>query len=293
MGASKQRIKKPFEELTITDNYMFQAVMKNPEHVKPFLEMVLNKKIKKIEVIEPEKTIETGYESRGIRMDVYVEDDEDVVYDVEMQACRKHHFGKRFRYYQSAIDVDIVNKGDDFGKHKNSYIIFITTYDPYGKGWYMYPFETICSWDSSVRMNDAAKRIVLNAKGIVDKEGHEVSDDIKEILAYMNGNAPESDYSRLLDNAVKEVKQNEGRRLEYMNINANRAEERELAKFSTYVEQIRGNTGTVSDELFMTITHIPLDFLLHTRQVISEHPDWDDEEVADEVLFMQENDSQQ
>ena len=50
--------------------------------------MVLNKKIKKIEVIEPEKTIETGYESRGIRMDVYVEDDEDVVYDVEMQACR-------------------------------------------------------------------------------------------------------------------------------------------------------------------------------------------------------------
>lgn len=95
-------------------------------------------------------------------------------------------------------------------------------------------------------MNDAAKRIVLNAKGIVDKESHEVSDDIKEILAYMDGDAPESDYSRLLDNAVKEVKQNEGRRLEYMNINANRAEERELAKFSTYVEQIRGNTGTVS-----------------------------------------------
>ena len=27
--------KKPFESLTITDNYMFQAVMQNPDHVKP------------------------------------------------------------------------------------------------------------------------------------------------------------------------------------------------------------------------------------------------------------------
>ena len=58
-------------------------------------------------------------------MDVYVEDDDNTVYDVEMQASKKWNLGKRFRYYQSAIDVDIVNKGEDFGKLKNSFIILL------------------------------------------------------------------------------------------------------------------------------------------------------------------------
>ena len=131
MGRGKQIQKKPFDQLTISDNYMFQAVMREPRNVKPLLEMVIDKKIREIVVIEREKTVETGYESRGIRMDVYIQDDENTVYDVEMQASKKHHFGKRFRYYQSAIDVDIVNKGDDFGKLKNSYIIFITKIDKF------------------------------------------------------------------------------------------------------------------------------------------------------------------
>ena len=73
------RKKKPF-----TDNYMFQAVMKEPKHVKPLLEMVIGKKIRKVVVADREKTVETGYDARGIRMDVYVQDDENTVYDVEM-----------------------------------------------------------------------------------------------------------------------------------------------------------------------------------------------------------------
>ena len=284
MSEKKKRTRKKFEDLTITDNYMFQAVMKNPRHVKPLLEMVIEKKIRKIEVITPEKTVETGYDSRGIRMDVYVEDDENTVYDVEMQASKKWHFGKRFRYYQSAIDVDIVNKGEDFGKLKNSFIIFITTYDPYGKDWYMYPFETLCNWDSSIEMNDHAKRIVLNTKGTKDKEGHEVSDEIKAMLSYMDGNAPESEYSKMLDNAVKQIKGSQERRLEYMNLNVFSADERELGDYRRVVSQIRGNNDLLSDDAMIKFMKISPEVLQLVRKVISEHPDWDDEEVADEVL---------
>ena len=287
MGRGKQIQKKPFDQLTITDNYMFQAVMREPRNVKPLLEMVIDKKIREIVVIEREKTVETGYESRGIRMDVYIQDDENTVYDVEMQASKKHHFGKRFRYYQSAIDVDIVNKGDGFGKLKTSFIIFITTYDPYDKGWYMYPFETICSWDMEIKMDDGARRIVLNTKGTKDKEGHEVSSEIKEMLSYMDGRAPESEYSRMLDRAVSEVKQSEERRTEYMSINVERADNIELGEYMTYVSQIRGNEGQLSDEAMIKFMKINPNVLLYTRRVISEHPDWDDEEVAEEVLSME------
>ena len=287
---SKEFKKKPFDELSITDNYMFQAVMRDPKLVKPLLEMIFEKKIRNIEIIEQEKTIETGYDSRGIRMDVYVEDDENSVYDIEMQASKKSHLGKRFRYYQSAIDVDIVNKGDSFKKLKQSFIIFITTYDPYDRGWYVYPFETLCSWDGSIRMNDSAKRIVLNTKGFLDKKGNEVSEDLKEMLSYMDGKPPKSEYSKMLDEAVKKIKQNEERRTEYMSINTFAMDEREMGEYRKIVDQIRNNDNSVSDDAIVSILRITPTVLFCVRKALSEHPDWDDEDIAEEVLAMPEMD---
>ena len=280
--------KKPFELLTITDDYMFKMVMRNPNRVKPLLEMVLKKKIRKIVVVETEKTKETGYDSRGIRMDVYIEDDENTVYDVEMQTGKKRHFGKRFRYYQGAIDVDIVRKGESVGKLKTSYIIFITTYDPFGKGWYMYPFETLCSWDSSIKMNDAATWIVLNTTGTKDAKGHEVSSEIKDMLSYMNDGIPKSDYARMLDDAVKEVKQSEERRLEYMRINVRESDILEVGDYRRVVNQVRENNGLLTDEQMIGFMHITLNTLKTVRFVIKLHPDWNDEVVANKVLDLED-----
>ncbi len=278
--------KKTFDQLTITDNYMFQAVMRNAERIRPLLEMVLAKKIKKIVFVETEKTKETGYRSRGIRCDVYIEDDENSVYDVEMQASKKRHLGKRFRYYQSAIDVGIVSKGESVGKLKTSYIIFITTYDPFGKGLYVYPFETICTWDSSVIINDAATWYVLNTKGTRDANGHEVSKEIKEMLAYMDGKEPVSHYAKMLDDAVKDIKQSEERRLEYMTIYTNAADEREVGDYRTYVRSIRD--ASVSDDMLIAVLKIQPQTINNIRFVIEQHPDWDDDDVAEEVLDMED-----
>ena len=286
--SSSTPAKKPFEQLTITDDYMFKMVMRNPARVKPLLEMVLKKRIRKIVIVETEKTKETGYSSRGIRMDVYIEDDENTVYDVEMQTGRKRHFGKRFRYYQGAIDVDIVRKGESVGKLKTSYIIFITTYDPFGKGWYMYPFETLCSWDPNIKMNDAATWIVLNTTGTKDAEGHEVSKEIKEMLSYMNDGIPKSDYARMLDDAVKEIKQSEERRLEYMSINVRESDILEVGEYKKVVNQVRGNNGLLTDDQMIGFMHITLNTLKTVRFVIKLHPDWNDEVVAEKVLDLED-----
>ena len=279
---------KPFEQLTITDDYMFKMVMRNPNRVKPLLEMVLKKKIRKVVIVETEKTKETGYSSRGIRMDVYIEDDENTVYDVEMQTGKKRHFGKRFRYYQGAIDVDIVRKGESVGKLKTSYIIFITTYDPFGKGWYMYPFETLCSWDPSIKMNDAATWIVLNTTGTKDAKGHEVSKEIKEMLSYMNDGIPKSEYARMLDDAVKEIKQSEERRLEYMSINVRESDILEVGDYMRVVRSIRDNNGFLEDDAITRFLKISLNTLKTVRFVIKLHPDWNDEVVANKVLDLED-----
>ena len=281
--------KKPFEKLTITDNYMFQAVMKNEKLIKPLLEMILGKKIRKIVVLETEKTKETGYNTRGIRMDVYIEDDENTVYDVEMQGTNKRFFGRRFRYYQGAIDVGIVRRREGFDKLKKSFIIFICDYDPFGKGWYVYPFERNCPWDSGIKIKDDTHWYVLNVKGYKDAEGHEVKDEIKELLSFMNGNDPKSDYTKMLDAAVKEVKQDDERRHTYMSIGAQMFDREMVGKYTDKVELVRNSNNDLSDDQMIAYFRITPKTLQSIRFVINLHPDWEDDEIAEEVLDMEAN----
>ena len=44
----------------------------------------------------------------------------------------KRNIEKRTRYYQSLIDIDQLEKNMDYRKLKESYIIFICTFDPFG-----------------------------------------------------------------------------------------------------------------------------------------------------------------
>ena len=43
-----ERTFKPLEELTLMDDYMFAAVMRDTRHLKPLLEYILNIRIAKI-----------------------------------------------------------------------------------------------------------------------------------------------------------------------------------------------------------------------------------------------------
>ncbi len=249
--------------------------------------MILGKKIRKIVIIETEKTFENGYNIRGIRMDVYIEDDENTVYDVEMQGPKKPYFGRRFRYYQSSIDVYIVKRGEGFDKLKKSFIILFCDYDPFGKGWYFYPFERTCSWDNTIKIKDDTNWYVLNIKGNTDVEGHEISDEMKELLSYMNGGKPESEYTKKLDAAVQEVKANDERRTEYMSISAQLSDERDVGEYRKSVDLIRNNNGFLTDDQITTFMRITPKTLQSIRFVITNHPDWSDTDIAKEVIEMQ------
>lgn len=108
-------------------------------------------------------------------------------------------------------------------------------------------------------------------------------------IAYMDGQAPTSEYTKELDDAVKSVKENEVMMMDYMSINANNFEQQEFGVYKTYVRQIRGTDGEVPDDMLIKILKIKPQILTNIRFVITQHPDWNDEEVADEVLDMDED----
>ena len=79
-------IEKKWDSLTIQDNFVFAKTMEsNPDLCRHILELILNIKIKNISYPEREKTVDMRTDSKGIRIDVYVEDKStNRSFDIEM-----------------------------------------------------------------------------------------------------------------------------------------------------------------------------------------------------------------
>ena len=124
---------KEWKELTLTDDYLFSQIMKDEEFCKLFLEMLMGIKITKVIYLEAQKEVNLFPQTKGIRMDVYLEGDNEI-YNIEMQTGHKHNLVKRMRYYHSAIDVDSLLRGNPYDQLKKSYVIFICNFDLCGNG---------------------------------------------------------------------------------------------------------------------------------------------------------------
>ena len=272
---------KSIEELTIADDFMFGAVMRDPKLCKPLLELILNVKIRKIEYPELQKTIDKRYGSKAIRLDVYVEDEAGTVYDVEIQTTEKKHLPKRTRYYQGIIDLHILEKGEDYTALRKSFVIFICTYDPFGKGRWVYTFENRCLEDQSVALGDGAVKIILNTKG----HAGEISAELHTLLRYMDGFAPADSYTKALDSAVMDVRKDEKWRREFMVLIERDREKMRLGGYTRSVAQARKFRNRISREDLAEFCLVSPDLLKTILDTIDAHPDWDDEEVAESVDF--------
>ena len=272
---------KPIEQLTIVDDFMFGAVMRNPKYCKPLLEFVLGVKIREIRYPELQKTLNERYGSKSIRLDVYVEDEAGTVYNVEIQTTDKKNLPKRTRYYQGIIDLHILERGDDYSALRKSFVIFICTYDPFGKGRWAYTFENRCREDNSITLGDDAIKILLNTKGYVG----EINDELKALLRYMDGLVPENDYTRALDNAVTEIRNDTKWRREYMRFNELMRERERLGEYRLRVAQVRKFRNRFAPDELAEICFLSPELLASVLDAIDAHPDWDDEQIAENVDF--------
>ena len=60
------------------------------------------------------KSIVYHPEYKGVRLDVYAKDEKQTRYNVEIQVERKPALGKRSRYYQSQMDMEMLLTGEDY-----------------------------------------------------------------------------------------------------------------------------------------------------------------------------------
>jgi hypothetical protein len=215
---------KPWEELTIRDDYMFKLVMKSRRICKKMLEGTLRIRIAKIRYLETEKSIAAPYRSKGIRLDVYVKDEKDTVYNIEMQVRRLEGDAlfKRVRYYQSMMDADLLAAGADYDELNKTIIIFICPFDPFGEGRYIYTFENLCMENKELELRDGATKIFLNTKGTIG----DITDTIKAFLRYVDGVVTDNSLVQEIEEEIRKVKLEEGERVNYMTFAMKMMEER-------------------------------------------------------------------
>ncbi|MDO4988727.1 MAG: Rpn family recombination-promoting nuclease/putative transposase [Synergistes sp.] len=210
MSYDNENTTKSIENITITNSIMFALVMSNPANCKEMIERILGIKIVKLKIAESEKSITLNPFTKGTRLDIYAEDDEGTAYDIEMQAYTSTSdiLAKRSRAYLSRLDGmrEALPKGEDYGKLRKSYIIFVCSYDPFGLGLAKYEFATFCTENKDLELKDGARRIFLNAKG----DTKTLSDELANLLKYIGGEEPSDEYTENLNTEVIKYRTDEG-----------------------------------------------------------------------------------
>jgi predicted transposase/invertase (TIGR01784 family) len=204
---------KNYSTLELSDSFIFSKVMQDEKLCKELLEIILDIDILRLKYIESEKTFEIAPGAKGVRLDVYVNDDKGTVYDIEMQATNTKELPKRSRFYQSMIDIDVLDKGALYCELKKSYIIFICLQDIFGKNRYVYTFRNVCVDDPQIELGDEATKIFLNPYGTGT-----ISESLEEFFRYLREHAPTGNFTQALDASVKHARQNAAWRNEYMTI---------------------------------------------------------------------------
>ena len=158
-------------------------------------------------------------DGKAIRLDIFAKEKErNTQYDAEMQnlnhkTLEELSLPKRSRYYQSLVDMSSFNEGEMFRSLGESNIIFICTFDPFGKNIPLYTFTERCEEIPELELGSGTKKLFFNTK-IFDKST--LSKDVEALYNYINTGKPDNELTEELDDAVRVARMDSELRGEYM-----------------------------------------------------------------------------
>ena len=209
-------LEKQWEEASLSNNFIFCKVMsENLDLCKEFLEMLLNIKIESISLAQPETTLNVDFFAKGIRLDVFVKDDTDRIFDIEMQIIGKDYLPLRARYYQSVLDVSSLHAGEDYESLTESYVIFLCLDDIFHKGLPIYTFKSVCLEDPNLFLDDKTTKVFCNAQ----KYDKMPTEKLRTFFKFLVQKKPdETDFSKIINEKVLKAKITEDARRTFMTL---------------------------------------------------------------------------
>ncbi len=251
----------PLSELPLHNDFMFSQVMRSEEICKLFLEELLGVEVQHIEFIDRQKDLSDSYEYHGVRLDVYLKDEKGTVFNVEMQADRRHDLPKRVRFYQSGIDRSELPKGADYAVLSESYIIFICDFDYFHIGKAVGERISLLK-GTVVPYEDGSHVFFLNSR----YQEANASKSILEFLDLVRTNDLEKPYETALGRKAKErmqeVRSDKELEVSYMTIAQKMLDERKLGYLEGLEDAIVALKGVLDPEVIAERFKMPLNQVL-------------------------------
>ncbi len=206
--------------LNLVDKFLFDETMEDRESYQAVISILLENEAILLTKPQTEKELRVSPQLRQIRLDVVSMDKEKKLYYTEMQKKNTGNLIKRSRYYQSQLDVSLLEPGStDFNLLNDSYFILIAPFDLFGKGLYRYTFEGVCRECPDLKINDGAVRIFINTNGGNRKDFSQEFLDFMEYITKTTDKAASDTKSskiKLIHKQVKRIKLSEKMGVKYM-----------------------------------------------------------------------------
>lgn len=224
--SSKQiaQYQKEFQELHITNDFMFGELISYPELAKLLLETVLKKKLDKVEV-RTEESIELRYKHKEVRLDAYIKGTGEV-YNIEMQVKDTGNLLKRCRSYEGKMDLENEKRGAMYDQLPDTYVIFICMESPLKGERPRYDVKASVSQDPTIPYEEGRHKIYLCPKHWEKEENLE----LRQFLRYVAEKVPEGNVAKQFQQKMDYVKSNQDLGVTFMNLKTMLYDERKLAR---------------------------------------------------------------
>ena len=247
-----KRKRKTLEELTIQDDYLFKRIMSEKDICIKFVQIILGIDIKDIVYIKTEEVVKELYDSKGIRLDVYLKDEDEVVYNIEMQVTSlgEEEFAKRFRYYEAMIDSYLLRVGQKYKDLNKLFIVFICPFGIFKNERTIYSFKNFCVEDKSIELKDDVTKIFITTKS-PNKEN--LSEDFLALLKYIDGNITDNPFVNEIESKIHEIKQDEKERGAYMQYDLHLMQIEEEAEKRGFVKSLLNSIKSLMENANYTV----------------------------------------
>ena len=153
----------------IDDDFMRCLFKDNTPLAELVLQIITGKKDLIIIDCQTQKDMKRLAGARSICLDAYGTDSENKKYDCEIQRADKGAEPHRARYHSSVLDIENLDAGQEFKELPDTYTIFITEKDFYGKGEPIYEVERI-NLTTGSRFEDGEHILYVNGEFRGDSE---------------------------------------------------------------------------------------------------------------------------
>lgn len=210
------RLAQQWEELTIANDRMFSMAMENNAICRELLRRIFPElAIDRVQRVTVQKQVNTPLDARTVRFDVYIRDDQQRTYIVEMQVANRQNLPYRLRYYLEQVDYSILGPGDNYEKLAGypTYVIFFCDFDYYGQDRPEYRFEWRNIDQPDLAAGTGQQLVAFNAQASTFHDNIGVAGFLKLMHNQIAAGDP---LVEQVTQEMKRIKQDPERRRDYM-----------------------------------------------------------------------------